>query len=299
MSLTLQPTGTADEDAARLAALPLWGGQALAITPLPGGITNRNYRVEAAGRACVARVCAERRHLGIDRRNEVACQRAAGALGVAPEVIAFERGVLVSAFVPGRTLAADDARDPGVLARLAALLRRLHDAWDTVAGLVLFFSPFQTVRTYAETARALGARLPADIDALLDDTRRLARRVAPYVPAPCHNDLLPANLIDDPHGRLWLVDWEYAGMGHPLFDLANLAANAGLDADEEAEWLRHYRGRVERTELHELRLLRAASSLREALWSIIQTVASDLPFDYHAYAESNLDAYRAARARLS
>ena len=34
-----------------------------------------------------------------------------------------------------------------------------------------------------------------------------------------HNDLLPANLLDD-GSRMWLVDWDYAGWNSPLFDLA-------------------------------------------------------------------------------
>ena len=32
-------------------------------------------------------------------------------------------------------------------------------------------------------------------------------------------------------------------------------------------------------------MLKAASALREGLWAVIQSVASELPFDYHAYAD--------------
>ena len=57
-----------------------------------------------------------------------------------------------------------------------------------------------------------------------------------------HNDLLPANLIDD-GSRLWLIDWDYAGFNSPLFDLANLASNNQL-AEEQEAWLleAYYRG---------------------------------------------------------
>lgn len=165
--------------------------------------------------------------------------------------------------------------------------------------MLVYFSGFQTVRTYAQTARELGARLPCDIGELLDDARGLARRIAPFIPVLCHNDLLAANwLEDEASGRLWLVDWEYAGVGHPLFDLANLAANGGLSDEAEEALLRAYRGSVDRRELCELRVMRAVSSLREALWSAIQSVASDLDFDYCRYARENFSAYREARARL-
>ena len=51
-------------------------------------------------------------------------------------------------------------------------------------------------------------------------------------------------------------------------------------------------------DLAELRVFRAVSLLREALWATIQTVASDIDFDYHRYAAEHFRAYREARARL-
>ena len=46
-------------------------------------------------------------------------------------------------------------------------------------------------------------------------------------PVPCHNDLLPANVLFD-GDRAWLIDYEYAGMNEAMFDLANLSVNCGL-----------------------------------------------------------------------
>ena len=93
------------------------------------------------------------------------------------------------------------------------------------------------------TAARLGAGMPFDIAAMLEDARQLSWRIAPFRPVLCHNDLLPANLIDD-GCRLWLVDWEYGGVGHPLFDLANVSANAALAEDQEIALLSAYRETV-------------------------------------------------------
>jgi thiamine kinase-like enzyme len=267
--------------------------------PLSGGITNHNYRVRSAGRSFVARVCVELPLLGIDRRNEVVCQRAAHALGVAAGVVHHESGVLVSEHIDARTMTPDEMRVPEFVPRIAALLRKLHDGWDALTGEMLYFSVFQTNRTYAATARSLGARLPDDIEALLDDAARLSRRIAPFVPVLCHNDLLPANVLDDGR-RVWLVDWEYAGIGHPFFDLAGVSANCRFDDAFDRQLLRAYRGTdvVDPQDLRELRILKTMSLLREVLWSAIQTVASDIDFDYVEYADVNLRAYRAARATL-
>ena len=83
-----------------------------------------------------------------------------------------------------------------------------------MTGEVLYFCAFQTVRTYAQTAARLKASLPSDIDRILEDITALSRRIAPFRPVLCHNDLLPANLIDDGQ-RLWLLDWEYAAPAIP------------------------------------------------------------------------------------
>jgi thiamine kinase-like enzyme len=280
----------------RIHALPYWQ-RPISVEPLPGGITNHNYVVRDAGRSYVARLCVDRPLLGIDRRNEVVCHKAAQACGIAPGLVHQEEGVLVSQYVPGRTLAPADVRKPAFIPRLVAVLRTLHDSWDQLTGEVLYFSPFQTARTYAKTARELNARLPDDIDDLLEDARRLSRHVAPFVPVLCHNDLLASNIIDDGE-RVWLVDWEYAGMGHPLFDLAGVSANCAFTESHEVAMLHAYRGSVDARDLLDLRILKTMSLLREALWAVIQTVASDIEFDYGRYAEDNFHAYRSARRRL-
>lgn len=269
----------------------------VSVQYLAGGITNQNFRVESAKGLLVARVCEELPHLGIDRRNEAACQLAAARLDLAPELIHLEPGLMVSRHLPGRTLSASDFIDNALISQIGEALRSLHDAWDWVSGHILAFCPFQTIRTYAQTAAGLNARLPDRIDQLLDDSRRLAHCIGPYRPVLCHNDLLPANLIWD-GSRLWLIDWEYAGMGHPLFDLASVSAGAGFSDEQDRILLESYRGRITQDDLETVHLFKIASLLREALWAVIQTVSSPLIFDYDTYAERNLDAYRQARQRL-
>ena len=284
--------------AQRLQALDFWEGP-ITLDALAGGITNHNYLVTAGSRSFVARLSVEREILGIDRRNEVLCQRAAHSLGIAPEVVHHEQGVLISEYIPARSLTPEDVRNPSCVLRLADVLRALHDGWDTLTGEMLYFSAFQTVRTYARTSAELKARLPDDIERLLEDARKLSRSVGPFTPTLCHNDLLPANILDDGK-KISIVDWEYAGIGHPLFDLAGVSANCAFNETLDRVFLAAYRGTETASphDLRALRILKTMSLLREALWSVIQTVASDIEFDYESYAETNFHAYRAARHAL-
>jgi thiamine kinase-like enzyme len=267
------------------------------IDRISGGLSNRNFAVRTGGQTYFVRLCQELPLLGIERRNEMVCHQAASLRGLAPEIIHHERGLLINRFIEGRTLDPLAVRDPAMLPRVAALLGHLHEGWELVTGEVLYFCAFQTVRTYARTAARLQAALPLDIDRILEDITTLSQRIAPFRPVLCHNDMLPANLIDDGQ-RLWLLDWEYSGAGHPLFDLAHLSTAASLSREQLHALLKAYPGRLPAAALEELQIFRVVALLRESLWSTIQTVASDIEFDYTRYAAENLEVYRAERAAL-
>jgi thiamine kinase-like enzyme len=161
---------------------------------------------------------------------------------------------------------------------------------------MLFFSPFQTVRTYTRTASLGGASLPSNLSLVLADVRQLETSIAPFRPVLCHNDLLPANLIDN-RSEVRIVDWELAGMGHPLFDLAGVISNAGLSDERADQFVIDYGLRPDDIR-RELRVFQALSLLREALWGAVQSVKSTLPVDYQAYAETHFAKYREARSRV-
>ena len=101
---------------------------------------------------------------------------------------------------------------------------------------------------------------------------------------PCHNDLLSANFIVD-GDRLWIVDWEYAGMGDPFFDLGNFAVNHELDADGEQTLLDAYGSE----DAEALVLMRFMSDFREAMWGVVQQAISTLEFDFRAYADEHFE----------
>jgi thiamine kinase-like enzyme len=264
----------------------------LTITPLEGGITNLNYRVQAGSDAYVVRipgrdsVC-----LGIDRGREHACTAAAHESGVAPAVVAYlaEAGVLVTRFVPGRGLAAEEMRDPATLHRVAGALRCYHEGRHFPGT----FSPFRAAREYLAAAEARGAPMPGRVNRMLAHAARLEAALGePRVWRPCHNDLLTANFLDDGE-RLWIVDWEYAAMGDPLFDLGNFAAHHQLSDAAEQTLLRAYFGRVPAGAAARLKLMKMASDLREAMWAIVQAAVSSLRYDFAGYGRRHLDRYAA------
>ena len=95
------------------------------------------------------------------------------------------------------------------------------------------------VDAYADTVVVRGGTLPAEHAAAKATADRVEATLGSPSLRPCHNDLLNANLLEDGE-RIRIVDWEYAGMGDPFFDLANFAVNNGLDEDGDRALLGAY-----------------------------------------------------------
>jgi thiamine kinase-like enzyme len=264
----------------------IWPRGVDSVDTLGGGITNHNFKVVVGGEAFVLRIGGnDTALLGIDRTVELEASRNAAGLGIGPEVVMFlePEGYLVTRFVPGETglVTVEEA---------ALVLRRLHRG-PPIAGR---FDSFRVVETYASTAAEAGVEPPAAFAEAKLLADRIEERRGEHVVTPCHNDLLAANFI---HGeRLWVVDWEYAGMGDPAFDLANFAVNNGLDEDGDVELLDAYGGGDLGTHI----LMRYMSDFREAMWGVVQQAISTLDFDFAGYATEHFErlAHTAAEPRF-
>lgn len=259
---------TAEE---RLRRLPIWPA-APAVTRLSVGRTNINYRVDAGGQRFFARVAADLPHHGIVRGREALCASLAAELGVAPPVVHARDGVLVQRFMDGETLRQGESVSAGRLDRIADLLRRVHEGRlpaDTPDA-----NPVAWSRGYL--ARLAPGTLPpaqrARLEAILDSAPACALR------GLIHTDLIPENFIDDGQA-MWLIDWEYAGLGDPATDLANLAMNFALDEAALARAVARHGG-VDRTMVE---ALKDAVVVREALWCLIQIQAEGVRGDLADY----------------
>src|SRR3954463_13539249 len=254
-----------DHLVAAMQRVPELSGAELTLTALSGGITNRNFLVTVAGRRdrYVIRLAGNDTHLlGISREVEHAATVAAAGVGVGPEVTAFIRpeGYLVTRFIEGSPVPDDVVHRPETIDRVAWSLRRIHDG-PAIPGL---FVPLRIVEAYRALALARGVTIPPEYELAASIARRieLAFLTSPVELRPCHNDLLNANFIDDGQ-RVRIVDWEYAGMGDPFFDLGNFSINHELAAHEDAILLAAYDG------LADPAAVRPARAARLALMRIV------------------------------
>lgn len=273
---------TVDEAIARV---PQWANASdLKISPLGGGITNNNYRVDTEGESFVLRIAgADTELLGINREHEYAANLAAGKLGIAPEVIYVIRpeGYLVTRFITARPFPTEEITQPENIRRVMEVVHKIH-SMPQIPG---FFSAFHTVEDYTKIALRYKVEFPENFDWLVERMHEAetALKTNPEPSQPCHNDLLNANFLIDEE-QIYVLDWEYAGMGDVYFDLANFSDHHEL-SDKQDHWLLEcYFGEVSEKQIAHLKIMKVMSDLREAMWGLVQIGISELDFDYHSYA---------------
>lgn len=264
------------------------GAHDLKTSPLGGGITNHNFLVETGGEAYVLRIAGENTELlGINRQHEYEANLAAGQLGIGPEVIYFiqPEGYLVTRFIPGEPLPPEKMRQPGYISLVAGALQKIHMMAD-IPGK--FWVP-KIVADYTAIAERHSVAFPDNFDWLIERLREAEAALlsTPYHPRPCHNDLLNENFLFD--GRLRILDWEYAGMGDPFFDLANFSVNHDFSDEHDRLLLDRYFGEVTGVNWAHLKVMRVISDFRESMWGLVQTGISQLDFDFPGYASKHFE----------
>lgn len=281
-----------DAPGALLDRIPGWAGRPRTELPLSGGITNRNYRVQVGQETFVVRIPSKGGAWhGIDRRIEYEVSLLVASSGVGPEVVTFlePEEVLVTRFIHGRPVSDAEVHLPSTLTRVAESLLSIHHAGVVKAA----FSPFRIVERYAEIAREHHVTLPPAFEPAARIATAIEQALPLTAPLLCHNDLLNANFIDD-GDRIRVVDWEYAAMGDPYFDLGNFAVNHGLSDEEQDYLLEAYAAAASAPRMARLRLMRIMSDFREAMWSVVQQATSELEFDFAGYAAKHFDRLLAA-----
>jgi thiamine kinase-like enzyme len=259
-------------------------GRPRTVEELPGGLTNRNYKVTTPDGTFVARLSsAGTELLAIDRDCEYRNSVAAAAAGAGAPVIEYrpQDSLLVVGYIDGRTLTAADVAAAGNIPRIAAACRRLHGG----ARFGNDFDMFDVQRGYLSAARSRGFTIPAGYDDLRPSCEAAEKALAarPEGTVPCNNDLLAANFIDD-GDRIWLIDYELSGNNDACFELGNIAAESHLPDDALADLVTAYYGRPRRSRIARARLLGLVGMYGWTLWGAIQHAASPLDYDFWSWA---------------
>ena len=239
------------------------------------GLTNCSFKLMVNGERYVLRLAGAGSDNYIDRAREYHNARITSSIGVNPEILYFNpvSGVQLSRYISGQSLDSERLSDPLFIQHTVELLQRLHRCGRRFRGRMNLFptldsyllrvernnspysSRFQGLRAAAEPARLVLARMPQPL-------------------CPCHIDPAPHNFLycDSANStdRLYLLDWEYSAMCEPVWDLADLAVEAGFDEAQDVDLLRRYDGEVTHLSLSRLLIYKALLCLLGAIWGALR-----------------------------
>jgi len=269
-----------------ISSIPIWQNKII-ISKIDGGITNQNFLVTDSNKKYFVRVGEDIPEHLVSRSNELNSSIAAASLGIAPEVIYNNENLQVIKFIESKTLNDKDVKEK--IEDIILLIRKVHkEIPKKLNGQSFIFWVFHVIRHYSNYLENNKSKYSSMLSDLLTKSQILEEKSSPYEIVFGHNDLLPANFLDDGN-RLWLIDWEYAGYNTPLFDLGGLSSNNNFNPKEEIFLLENYfEKKINPQLLNQYNCLKCASLLRETMWSMVSEITSNIDFDYVNYTDENL-----------
>lgn len=284
-----------DELLRTLGAIPQFVGNSLDRPEIEriGGLTNRNYKVAIGHETYVLRLAGAGTCDYIDRKLEQHNARVAAEAGVNAELLHFDPadGTMLCRYVDAVTMSAETFRDLDRVGRAARALRRMHECETAFANR---FDVFAQIDEYLALLRRNRARIPEGYERLQREAERaravLAAHAAPL--APCHNDPLAENFLDTGL-RMVIVDWEYAGMNDPMWDLGDLAVEADFTgAQEDALLTAYFGGAAPPAAAGRMVLAKGLCDLVWTLWGLIQVMNDNPAEDFWAYSINRFERCR-------
>jgi thiamine kinase-like enzyme len=270
-------------------SIPIWEST-IEIKKIDGGITNQNFLIKDNLKKFVVRLGEDIPEHLVSRSNEIIASKAASETNISPKVIYNSKGILVLQYIESVTLSAENVRNK--INVIIPLIKKIHlEMPKKIIGQSLIFWVFHVIRNYENFLRSNKSSYIKLLPDLLHKSELLEKNSSPHEIVFGHNDLLPANFLDDGL-RLWIIDWEYAGFNTPLFDLGGLASNNNFSLKEEAYLLENYfEKKVDDETWQKYNALKCASLLREAMWSMVSELTSKIDFNYKNYTQENLSKF--------
>lgn len=208
-----------------------------------GGLTNRTYKAEFSNGVCyVVRIPGEGTDELIVRKDEKISAELACKLDIdAPLLYFADDGSKVTEFIPNaQTMSAQTMRQEDNIKKAAAIFRKLHGSG---VNTQIPFEVFEMARGYEKIIAENNVDMYPDYDIIKSKVMSVKKEIdssCQIKKVPCHNDPLCENWVMSGVGRMYLIDWEYAGMNDGVWDIADLSIEAQYERSCDETLLREY-----------------------------------------------------------
>ena len=265
---------------ALLHAHPSTGSGARIVMRLEGGMSNYTYVVECQGKKYTYRVPGKFAEKFVDRDDEWANIQEVDRIGLnnVTTYMEIRSGEKLAEYVEGTIMSQTDVVSYNALS--VAALKQIHNSGMKFKD----YDAFGRLAQYERYCTETGFSFPQEY---IDLRKKLEaiRATQTNVPmVPCHCDYQPTNLVIS-GDKLYVLDWEYAGMNDPFYDIA-CYGNAGFD--KALALLETYVGhKPTKAELQRLYFHRAFQCLQwynVAIFKDRVGLSKDLNMDFNAVA---------------
>ena len=276
--------------------LPEWKGIDVRITQLSGGITNKLYRIQSKKGDYTVRIYGDKTDLFINRDAEAHAIREMSKIGVCSNIVKYlpEKGVTIVEFIDDAiVLTNDHFLDKSLYPKIVEPILKIHTSG---VDLERIFNPLVEVMRMSAILKGLNADYPEfDIAGTIDRLIKLSSVI--NIPeseyTACHNDLLADNFIlineDAAHkydSRMYIIDWEYAGMAPKYYDIADMFQEILVPREAEKQIVEAYcAGLKFEYVLYRIDVFKPFPDIYWFLWSLIQLNISKIEFDYYNYGK--------------
>ena len=199
------------------------------IRKLEGGLTNEAYLIQSQDKHYVLRLnTPNSKELGLNRECELQALTLASKAGIAPKIIYSDTiaEALITEFLPGDFWQEKNFSSHDNIHYLVKLLKSIHqlpainDILETELKAAKYWQSIDEKTAFTHQLK----KLEPQIQVRIQEAQSLNSALC-----LCHNDLLASNLVTMNGNELLAIDWEYAAMGDPFFDLAVIAEGNNLD----------------------------------------------------------------------
>ena len=200
--------------------------------------------------------------LAFDRVNEVNILQSINHLDLAPEILYSdaEAGILIWKYIEGtEPNFSQNKSNQNSLYDLGASLRSIHHFPAPKNSIDIFSNSmdlYQTLLDGPSEKLLFKDAITLYEELVKDGTQKVFS----------HNDLYQKNLLWN--NKYYFLDWEYAGLNHPCFDIASLVRSFELNQSQINELLEGYKANSKFSQINGLIAWIKFIDYLEDIWSI-------------------------------
>ena len=231
-----------------------------------GGMTNQNYLVKTTNKQYIVKFFGKGTEKLINRQDEKYNLELLKDLDLDVKNYLFdiESGIKVNEYIED-ALTLDSTLIKTKLDKIAPILQTIHASGKDLKGE---FEPFKEIKKYESLIE--GSIPYPNYEEVRKKVFSLEKRLKNLGidKRSCHIDLVPENFIESPEGRLYLIDWEYASMNDPMWDLAALFLESDFTNQEEKSFLSYYESSKTPVSREKISIYKILQDIIWSLWTV-------------------------------